>query len=428
VKEVTSGIIERYGRIDGIIHGAGIIRDSFMAFMSSEDFKKVMDVKLSGFWNLFKAAEDNGLRFVVGLSSIVAVFGNPGQVNYCAANRCLSALIKRTATGENPILGKVLMLPPMDGAGMADDPEIKELMKLRDMDSAYVHVNELGELFCREMTFGSPDDLWVMPVRSLPQVTSTLIDLVETDQEHGALSEAGVRFKRNDLPMIHRIIRQDLKTGHLTVERTFSLTEDPWIIDHKPFKFLKHPLVSGIMAVETFLEAAHLLFPYLSVWGVKDVTYKDILECRPDQDREARITCRIHESEQGRIVCSLELKSRDISPSGRPMDTWISNYEGQVILGSQMPPQSEALDLIIQQDKLNTSPIFHEEIQKWYKDHTALVNRYQVIEQIAGIGPGVIKGSMLYKDPQDFSGIHDALYQYPPYVLEAVMHLATIYA
>ena len=66
-------VASRYGRIDGIIHGAGVLRDGLLSQMTSDDFSMVTDVKFLGAWNLFSAAEGAGLRFFVGLSSVAAI-------------------------------------------------------------------------------------------------------------------------------------------------------------------------------------------------------------------------------------------------------------------------------------------------------------------------------------------------------------------
>ena len=109
VAAVLGRVISDYGAIAGIIHGAGIIRDSFMEFMTAADFTQVVDVKLLGAWNLYCAAREHGLRFMVMLSSITAVRGNVGQINYCAGNRAMAAL----ARGDR--------LPAAVGAGQSPD-------------------------------------------------------------------------------------------------------------------------------------------------------------------------------------------------------------------------------------------------------------------------------------------------------------------
>ena len=107
VRAVMGEVASRYGRIDGIIHGAGVLRDGLLSQMTPDDLSTVADVKFLGAWNLFSAAEGAGLRFFVGLSSVAAIQGNPGQANYAAANRMMSALLRylRRRERRHPVQG-----------------------------------------------------------------------------------------------------------------------------------------------------------------------------------------------------------------------------------------------------------------------------------------------------------------------------------
>ena len=98
VRAIMGEVVRRYGKIDGIIHGAGVLRDGFLSQMTPDDFSMVANVKFLGAWNLFSAAEKAGLKFFVGLSSVAAIQGNPGQANYAAANRMMSALLRNLRT------------------------------------------------------------------------------------------------------------------------------------------------------------------------------------------------------------------------------------------------------------------------------------------------------------------------------------------
>jgi hypothetical protein len=182
------------------------------------------------------------------------------------------------------------------------------------------------------------------------------------------------------------------------------------------------------MAVETFMEAASLLYPHMKVLGVRKMEYQDILDCPPDQNRKARIVCRYLETSDGEVSCMLSLSSQDLSPSGRHLDTWSTNYKGQVIMGGHRKTLINRQDLTLNADALDTSPVEHDEVRKWYEYGTALTGRYRVIEKLDGTGPGIVKGIMIYhKGDNDFVDLNDVQYRYSPYLLEAVMHLATMY-
>ena len=428
VDRTLDQVAKQFGRIDGIIHGAGIIRDAFTEFMTPEDFKEVMEAKFLGAWNLYRASRNRGLRFFAALSSLVAVQGNVGQVNYCAANRSLSALLQSWNASHANLRAKVFLLPPIEGAGMAEAPEVKELMKLRGLSPAFVHADEFAQMFWRELFLGLHQQSEVIVARTFPAVKSTLVEPGKSDGDEASGSPGGVQFKPEDMPMIDSVHRLDLQNGELVARRVFSQTSDLWIEDHKPVVSLKNPPVSGIMAVETVLEAAHLLYPHLSVLGVRRLKFENILECPPGIGREARIVCAREEEETGREVrCRVEMSSADISPSGRLLNTWSTCYRGQVILGSEVPSLSALPGFPISEGDLDTQPLRADEIRKIYEERTGLRGRYRVLDEIIGTGPGVVKGVMVYREQEDMSGLGRVQYLYPLYVLEALMHLFAFY-
>ena len=60
VRATLGEVISRYGRIDGIIHGAGVLRDGLLSQMTLDALSMVTDVKFLGAWNLFSAAAEAG--------------------------------------------------------------------------------------------------------------------------------------------------------------------------------------------------------------------------------------------------------------------------------------------------------------------------------------------------------------------------------
>ena len=270
------------------------------------------------------------MRFFVGLSSAAAIQGNPGQANYAAANRMMSALLRTLRRKNGAIRFKALMLPPVEGAGMAEDPEVRELLKRKGV--AYIHANELAGLFCRELFVAPADDDWVMFMRRLPSVKTALLNDTTRPSLGGELDGGTVSLSPEDFPMIERISSLDIRREELEAFRSFSLEKDLWIADHRPFKFVKHPLVSAAMVLETFMEAARILYPHLQVRGVRQVRFMDMIQCPPGVPRPSRISCRRAGNGLREVVCEVSLATQEISPAGRLTDRFTPHCKGQVIL------------------------------------------------------------------------------------------------
>lgn len=82
-------LIDRFGGLTGIIHTAGVIRDSLIGKKTAEDIQAVLESKVAGTRNLDAATQDIQLELFVCFSSLVAIFGNRGQTDYAAANAFL---------------------------------------------------------------------------------------------------------------------------------------------------------------------------------------------------------------------------------------------------------------------------------------------------------------------------------------------------
>jgi 3-oxoacyl-[acyl-carrier protein] reductase len=94
--KVASFVQEAFGRLDGVIHNAGITRDRMLANMPSEVWDVTLDVNLGAVLRLQDAIDPllvDGAR-VVCLSSIAGIAGNVGQTNYAASKAGVIGLVE----------------------------------------------------------------------------------------------------------------------------------------------------------------------------------------------------------------------------------------------------------------------------------------------------------------------------------------------
>jgi len=85
-------IYQSFGRLDGVIHGAGIIEDKLVKDKSVESFDRVFSTKVESAFILSRHLRPESLRFLVFFSSVAGRFGNRGQADYAAANEALNKL------------------------------------------------------------------------------------------------------------------------------------------------------------------------------------------------------------------------------------------------------------------------------------------------------------------------------------------------
>ena len=97
-----------------IVHNAGIHDDVPLAGMSGEQWDRVLDVSLNGFYNVVRPLLLHmiGTRWgrIIGMSSVAAILGNRGPVNYAAAKAGLHGAIRALAVevGSRGITANVI--------------------------------------------------------------------------------------------------------------------------------------------------------------------------------------------------------------------------------------------------------------------------------------------------------------------------------
>lgn len=98
---VVQAALDGFGRIDGVVNNAGILRDRFFHKMSADEWDAVIKVHLYGAFYVSRAAathfKEQGSGSYVHMTSTSGLIGNFGQANYSAAKLGIVALSKSIA-------------------------------------------------------------------------------------------------------------------------------------------------------------------------------------------------------------------------------------------------------------------------------------------------------------------------------------------
>ncbi|MTI69966.1 MAG: 3-oxoacyl-[acyl-carrier-protein] reductase [Firmicutes bacterium] len=101
VEKLIKKTLDEVSNVDILVNNAGITKDNLLMRMSKDDWNDVINVNLTGAYNLCKSLIRSMIRkkngCIINISSVVGITGNPGQCNYSASKAGLIGLTKSLA-------------------------------------------------------------------------------------------------------------------------------------------------------------------------------------------------------------------------------------------------------------------------------------------------------------------------------------------
>ncbi|AKF05205.1 type I polyketide synthase [Sandaracinus amylolyticus] len=236
VSKALDEVRASWGPIAGLVHGAGVLADRFIADKTQDQFDRVFDTKIEGLRALLAATSSDPLKAVVFFSSVAARCGNQGQCDYAMANEVLNKIGAKLRR-ERGVRVKSLGWGPWEG-GMVT-PALKARFEKLGVpliglaDGAKMLVDELGQ--------GAGDDVELV--------------LGGEPRAEALVSEPGAAGY-----------------GKATEERALDI-----VIDRAAFPFIASHVVKGtpvfpaVMAIELFARAARTRRSDLVVSAVREL-------------------------------------------------------------------------------------------------------------------------------------------------------------
>ena len=317
VAGVVRDISELHGRIDVLLHAAGIEISRGIADKDRREYDLVFDVKSDGWFNLLHAAGDLPIGATVAFSSVAARFGNAGQTDYSAANDLLCKItssFRRTRPGTR---GIVLDWTAWAGLGMATRGSIPKIMEMAGIEML---PPEAGIAWIRrELTAG--------PFRGEVVVAGELGMMLRELDPTGGLDIAAVRTGAR--PMAGSVICMGVYSG-LTVETTLDPLAQPFLHDHKIESITVLP---GVMGAEAFAAVASLAAPDLNVAGVERMDFMAPVKFYRDEPRTVTVRAVVRRDGSDLVADCAMLCSRMIKGDEAPR--WTTHFTGSVRLTAQ---------------------------------------------------------------------------------------------
>ncbi|HJT89063.1 MAG TPA: SDR family oxidoreductase, partial [Bryobacteraceae bacterium] len=328
VETVIREVRGRSGRIDVLLHAAGLERSHLLPDKDPAEFDRVFGVKADGFFHLLHALGDMPLGAVVAFSSVAGRFGNAGQADYSSANDLLCKIISNLRATRPATRGLVIDWTAWSGIGMATRGSIPKMMELAGIDML---PPEAGiPIIRRELTAGRRQGEIV-----IGQNLGVLLE--ESDPTGGLDTEAAP--PRSPGVMIGKMSGMAVHGG-LAIETALDPARQPFLHDHC---IEGTPVLPGVMGIEAFAEAALCLLPNWRVAAVEDVEFLAPFKFYRHEPRTLTVKAEIR-PQGGELVAECRLLgSRPLPNQSHPQIT--VHFTGRVRLAklvSEPAPASAA--------------------------------------------------------------------------------------
>ncbi|PMB30542.1 polyketide synthase [Fischerella thermalis CCMEE 5208] len=401
-----NSIYTRYGRLDAVIHGAGIIEDKLIADKNFASLERVFDTKADSTFLLCRYLKPESLKLLVLFSSVAGRYGNRGQSDYAAANEVMNRFAWHMARSWSNTRVVAINWGPWDTTGMASE-EVKR--QFRERGIVPIPLSAGRHFFLEELHYGRKGETEIVAGEGPWEAYEANLNSLKGIGEQGAESKKQIRA--NAPYLLLPSAPQLQPNGTVTLEHTFSLATDPYLQDHR---LDGKPVLPAAGALEWFGEFVQSAWPE---WQVSEVCQLRVLRGLVlDTEVGKKVLFKARASSHADSE-SLQVAAEIVDPERN-----IPFYRASVILRPQWsePPASEIL------------PLFSgEKLQPAVAYDTYLFHgqRFQLITAIDRLNDGGIDAQVMPSRPTAWLNSQPmANWLFDPGLIDVAPQLAIIWA
>jgi NAD(P)-dependent dehydrogenase (short-subunit alcohol dehydrogenase family) len=408
IRALVEDVTRRHGRIDGVVHGAGVIEDKLLADKRSDSWSRVVDTKVIGLLLLQKFVDPSALKFLTVFSSVAGRYGNSGQSDYATANELMNRLcIALQARWGQRVAVSALCWGPWGatkfGAGMVT---AETEAKFAEQGVRLVSASLGRRLFRQELARAAGTPVEVICGEALWDSREAELGVIRQDAAAPAVAASGPLIGRSE------------EMAGLGGERILPVTLDPERHSYLREHVLDgNPVLPAAAALEMMAEAARTLWPG---WRVVEVREHKLLKgvdlAAGARTLQVRMSPPPYGSSEGfEVAAALQSELG----AGR-MQT---HYRCVVRLEQMLPPPVPA-ERVFHDDKALT-------VAKAYDEWLFHGPRFQVIEHIDGLSPAGAGARVRSTHPSQWladAAAHSGGWIFDPALLDAAAQMAWLWS
>jgi NAD(P)-dependent dehydrogenase (short-subunit alcohol dehydrogenase family) len=394
VDRAVATVAAKYGRIDLVMHGAGVQTSTRLDNRKLDDFRRTIDTKIGGLRNLHAACRKhvaNDVHYHL-LTSAFSYIGNDGQPDYGAANEAMNRLAQlRNVSGAGGYWTSLAWLA-WDGIGMTRGSEYAVLVTERGLHG--ITADEGRSLFATLMA-GRP---------------TAAANILLTNAERKLLSVD---------------VAEPATTTTFTPATT-TIVGPVWRLDLDSAPYLREHVVNGAPTLPgTFelamaVEAACAVRPGLAVSAAENLTLSRFVKVTEGHPVQLRSITQIVSESGSETIVRVALVSDFVHKSGAVLQKDVVHFEVDVRLSPNAAPLRGPLNA--------WSPFPGRDAIDPYMDPIAPVQlrgTFACLHDIV-IGEERRRARFRVTQPHFLSSLRD--FRIPPVLLDAMLRLTVVEA
>ncbi|MGP9017725.1 SDR family NAD(P)-dependent oxidoreductase [Streptomyces sp. BR1] len=333
----------RHGRIDGIVHAAGLESVATVPKKSLEHARNVVRVKADGAHHLWHAVRDDEPAFFCFFGSFLGRFGMDGQVDYTAGADLVSKLSALLARERPRTKVFTLCWTGWAEVGMAATEAVRHIQEeVRGL--RYLSVEEGVQHFARELFHGGDDP----EVLVFGEIGKNSYGGQDASMDAGRTAVAvpvgpdGSVRDRIALPLIDAV--DELSADRVRVRKRLDPGGDRYLGDHLVKGAGTFP---GVLHIEAQAQTAGLLAPEYVLAGAESVEFLKFIRYLPNFPVELSLEAyplTHHEiAGDGLHRIATEIRSDLVTADGRVLETGRLHSRGTHLFAGEplVPPEPD---------------------------------------------------------------------------------------
>ena len=337
VKEVCTKIKAKNGRVDGLIHFAGLERSKLIYDKDPAEYYRIFDVKATSFASFLanNIVRDDG--FFAFASSIAGKYGNLGQSDYASANDYLAkSALSLSNQGYRAIS---IAMSAYKNVGMGVRAGVETFLRSNGVD--FVDPEDGMQIFLDEIVYGQvPEIVLTGSLGRLDWDHQLKFEWEEIGADEAgsddapkggtpaaaapAASKPAAAVDASKATHFLGNITSLQKGAEIHLEKEFNLNSDPYLADHA---IEGTPYVPGVMGIETFMETATALTGTVPQ-GLKDVHFYLPIKLLRNRPQAVRVIGKANGNE-----ASMEIESDFINSKGVKMGNTRRHFTAKTLDG-----------------------------------------------------------------------------------------------